>query len=114
MSEWKGPWKCLKHGVIENHERWSANGQEFHNLGPYGPCWEKLEPHDRRAPDPRVASLVAAKVSGAPEYTPACFDCRRLAGKSPAGVKADDLCEWHANAWVQAYRAAIAALEDKP
>ena len=61
----------------------------------------------QEAAERRVAALVKATVGTAPEYTPACFDCRRLSGKQPAGVKLDDLCEWHANAWVAAYRAAL-------
>ena len=52
----------------------------------------------------RTPSAPIGVVGEAPEYTSACFDCRRLAGKPPAGVKRDDLCEWHANAWVRAYR----------
>jgi len=49
VSEWEGPWLCKQHGVIENVQRWiDDQGQEYHDIGPYGCCHLTLIPYDRR------------------------------------------------------------------
>lgn len=49
MSEWKGPWKCMKCGIVwrEYQEKCSARK-----------CGGRLVPFDRRAPDPDLLALL--------------------------------------------------------
>ena len=58
MSEWKGPFKCEKCGLVVMHPE--TFREEAHLNDSRIWCDGKFHPYDRRAPDPEKAALVAA------------------------------------------------------